>query len=173
MSFTEAMDNDLAMQPIFHNRCESQSRLLHSPEASFSGDKNSLASQEQGWNPGDITAPSSSDATWQQRPQRRLWSITTHLTACFLVCVLLVASALGSALLILTASYENTGICDASGNFNLAWFDSTYSTPSFWSPSRAFQITLGFGAMSFANAKLIDVAWDIVSETCSTSVLQL
>lgn len=32
-----------------------------------------------------------------------------------------------------------------------------------WTTSGVFEITLGFGSLSFANAKLIDVIWDIVS----------
>ena len=172
MSSTEAMDTDLTMQPIFHNRCESQSRLLHSPEASIPGETNLVASQEQGWKPGDITAPSSSDASWQRRSRRKLWSTTIHSTAFLLVCGLVVASTLGSVLLVFNTTYygfssSTVVFCDSSGNFN-----PSQNNPSFWSPSRAFQITLGFGAMSFSNAKLIDVAWDIVSETFSTSLLQ-
>lgn len=34
---------------------------------------------------------------------------------------------------------------------------------NFWKPSDFFQITLGFGALSFTVAKIIDVSWDIVS----------
>jgi hypothetical protein len=32
-----------------------------------------------------------------------------------------------------------------------------------WTTSGAFEITLAFGNLSFANAKLIDVIWDVVS----------
>ena len=32
-----------------------------------------------------------------------------------------------------------------------------------WAISGAFEITLAFGNLSFANAKLIDVIWDVVS----------
>jgi hypothetical protein len=36
---------------------------------------------------------------------------------------------------------------------------------SYWSRKGFFQITLAFGKLSFDNAKLIDVVWDVVSGT--------
>ena len=166
------------MQPIFHNRSESESRLLHSPDATAHGRENSVASQEQVLTPGSTSAPSRSDAAWQRRSRRKLWSPSIHSTACLLVFGLVVASILGSVMLILPNSHEFQVIslpnsygfispCDTSGNFN-----PTSNIPSFWSPSRAFQITMGFGAMSFSSAKLIDVAWDFVSGVCIRCFLQ-
>ena len=169
MSFTEATDSDLAMQPIFYNRSESESRLLHSPDAIAHGRENSVASQEQVLTPGSPSAPSRSDAAWQRRSRRELWSPTIHSTACLLVFGLVFASTTGLIMFILPLSYNYgfMSICDTSGNFN-----PTSNIPSFWSPSRAFQITMGFGAMSFSSAKLIDVAWDVVSGVCTRCFLQ-
>jgi hypothetical protein len=64
-----------------------------------------------------------------------------------------------------------------SRSFDYWWPDDTTISPclpdgSFsmkpylynpWAISGAFEITLAFGTLSFANAKLIDVIWDVVS----------
>jgi hypothetical protein len=34
-----------------------------------------------------------------------------------------------------------------------------------WAVSGMFQISMGFGAMSFSDAKLLDVVWDVVSQS--------
>jgi hypothetical protein len=47
--------------------------------------------------------------------------------------------------------------CQGDGSFRLN--PRTYST---WSSSGFFQITLGGGAFTFAQAKAIDIVWDIV-----------
>ncbi|EFQ29676.1 uncharacterized protein GLRG_04820 [Colletotrichum graminicola M1.001] len=47
--------------------------------------------------------------------------------------------------------------CQPDGNFDV--FQNAYNL---WSASGFFQITLGWGRLSFADAKAIDVAWDIV-----------
>ena len=49
------------------------------------------------------------------------------------------------------------GICEPDGTFNAG-----LKTYSYWSPSEAFQITIGFGALPFSRVKFIDVAWDVV-----------
>jgi hypothetical protein len=48
------------------------------------------------------------------------------------------------------------GSCYPDGNFR---FLQDYNP---WATSGLFQITMGFGLMSFSNAKLIDVIWDVV-----------
>ena len=48
--------------------------------------------------------------------------------------------------------------CQADGSFRLD--PRTYSM---WSSSGFFQITLGGGNLTFAEAKAIDVIWDVVS----------
>jgi hypothetical protein len=55
--------------------------------------------------------------------------------------------------------------CRPDGSFSL---DPT--TYNYWDSSGFFQVTLGFGDLSFTQAKAIDVVWDIVSNTmrCST-----
>lgn len=47
--------------------------------------------------------------------------------------------------------------CQPDGRFGL---DSYYNV---WDLSGIFQITMGFGALSFSNAKLLDAVWDVVS----------
>jgi hypothetical protein len=48
--------------------------------------------------------------------------------------------------------------CQPGGRF------SPYASPySPWASADIFKITLGFGAMSFAQAKIIDIVWDLVS----------
>jgi hypothetical protein len=37
------------------------------------------------------------------------------------------------------------------------------STYNYWSKSGFFQITLGFGSLTFSEAKAIDIVWDVVS----------
>ena len=48
--------------------------------------------------------------------------------------------------------------CQADGSFRL--IPRTYSM---WSSSGFFQITLGGGHLTFAEAKAIDIIWDVVS----------
>lgn len=97
-----------------------------------------------------------------QRRRRRKWrSIANHCNACCWV------SGALTALIILplfgvTYSYgggdvPTFGFCQPNGKFNTGLEPVTA-----WSPSAAFQITLGFGSMSFSTAKFIDVIWDVV-----------
>ena len=54
--------------------------------------------------------------------------------------------------------------CMPDGSFDAA--SSTrhgYNTYNYWKSSGFFQITLGFGVMSFTEAKILDISWDIVS----------
>src|SRR3569833_514602 len=48
--------------------------------------------------------------------------------------------------------------CKPDGSFNPHWI--SYDV---WSISGFFQITMGFGALTFTQAKVIDVIWDVVS----------
>ena len=116
------------------------------------------------------TLPSS--LAWQRRPKRKYRSASIHSAACLTVFALFIASTLGVLLLIRRwdLSFKTVNACDAGGNF----VTGTVSAPgptSFWAPSKAFQITLGFGPMSFRKAKLIDVAWDIVGRCFHTEGL--
>lgn len=54
---------------------------------------------------------------------------------------------------------ENTA-CQPDGSFRLQ--PDTYSM---WSSTGFFQITIGGGNLTFAQAKLIDIVWDIVSRS--------
>ncbi len=58
-------------------------------------------------------------------------------------------------------SYQFTGgtTCLPDGRFAL---DSSYSL---WDISGLFQITMGFGSLSFSNAKLLDAIWDVVRDS--------
>jgi hypothetical protein len=41
-------------------------------------------------------------------------------------------------------------------------FDTSGTTYNVWKPSNVFEVTIGFGELSFGVAKLIDVIWDVV-----------
>jgi hypothetical protein len=49
--------------------------------------------------------------------------------------------------------------CRPDGTFTP--FTESYYTS--WSPAGFFQITMGFGELSFTQAKVVDIAWDLVS----------
>lgn len=53
------------------------------------------------------------------------------------------------------------GFCMPDGSFS-----TNPSGYNIWKSSGFFQITLGFGHMSFALAKFIDIAFDVVSRLC-------
>jgi hypothetical protein len=55
-------------------------------------------------------------------------------------------------------SLYRASACQPDGKFSI--FRDTYS---WWAPSSFFQITLGFGNLDFAQAKAVDIAWDVVS----------
>jgi hypothetical protein len=64
----------------------------------------------------------------------------------------------------LSGVYETFGFvanrvaCQPDGNFDLYTKDYHY-----WSMLGFFQITIGYGHLSFTQAKIIDIIWDIVS----------
>lgn len=98
------------------------------------------------------------------RGRRRKWrSIANHCNACCLVAGAIIALVI-VPLVGLRSNYfgdelPSFGFCEPDGNFNTG-----LETVTVWSPSKAFQITLGFGSMSFSKAKFIDIMWDIVGE---------
>ncbi|CAI6336751.1 unnamed protein product [Periconia digitata] len=64
------------------------------------------------------------------------------------------------AVVILVTSYgllSDEGACGPDGDFRVD--PSTYKS---WSPSAFFQVTLSGGPLTFAQAKAIDVTWDII-----------
>jgi hypothetical protein len=67
---------------------------------------------------------------------------------------------LGYWMLILVLSWllnvEGDQYCDPGGNFNINGSDDQ------WVPKHFFQITVGFGDITFSQAKVIDICWDIV-----------
>ena len=63
--------------------------------------------------------------------------------------------------LIATIYTQSNFACKPDGSFSV--LDDTPF--SYWSSSGFFQITLGFGTLSFSQAKIIDVIWDIVRFT--------
>ena len=161
------VDTGVAMRPLLHVSDESQSRLLQPPSITVIGDMTSVASMSK---PRSITVSPQGPVTWQRRPQRRVWSTSLHCTACILVFGLVTISIMAPALLSFRSFQDQYDIswyeptCDGGGNFQPP---RASSLPSFWSPSKVFQITMGFGTMSFSNAKIIDVVWDIVCEACT------
>jgi hypothetical protein len=101
-------------------------------------------------------------STFAHRGRRRKWrSIANHCNACFLVAGAVVALAVlplvGLPLNYFGDEFPSFGFCEPDGNFNTG-----LETVSVWSSSKAFQITLGFGSMSFPTAKFIDIVWDVV-----------
>jgi hypothetical protein len=97
-----------------------------------------------------------------QRRRRRKWrSITSHCNACCCVSGVLVALIIlplfGVTYNYVGGDVPTFGFCEPNGNFNTG-----LESVSIWSPSTAFQITLGFGSMSFSTAKFIDIIWDVV-----------
>ena len=50
--------------------------------------------------------------------------------------------------------------CQPDGRFEFSLYYTYYIV---WDLSGIFQITMGFGALSFSNAKLLDAVWDVVS----------
>lgn len=56
------------------------------------------------------------------------------------------------------ANAFTNGYCLPDGRFAL---ESRYSL---WHISGIFQISMGFGELSFSNAKLVDTLWDVVSD---------
>lgn len=54
-------------------------------------------------------------------------------------------------------TFNIEGACFPDGSFNAG-----YNSYNFWSTCGIFQITLGFGELSFSTVKLIDVVWDVV-----------
>lgn len=83
---------------------------------------------------------------------------------CWSSCLL---TYLAFALLSPTSLYSQTRTaCLPDGNFDV-YFDS-YSP---WATEGTFQITMAYGAISFGQAKAIDVVWDVVSRLLSAILL--
>ncbi|KAI2621152.1 hypothetical protein GGR54DRAFT_90698 [Hypoxylon sp. NC1633] len=82
-----------------------------------------------------------------------LWTLFVVWTMAMLGCLIyLIQYGLDSSIANGTQS-----ACSADGNFHL--FITEYSS---WAASGFFEITLGFGNLSFTQAKVIDIAWDII-----------
>jgi hypothetical protein len=64
------------------------------------------------------------------------------------------------------ASQFTGDTCLPDGRFSLG------SNYSLWDISGIFQISMGFGAFSFSNAKLLDAVWDVVSDQSDTNTLE-
>jgi hypothetical protein len=113
--------------------------------------------------PGKRSEESTKAKATRKQPhgrERAFWYITTHTAACLAVVGLYSALVFGTVE-ILNGWYQEPfdltyAFCDAGGNYHFE------STPSFWAPSQAFQISLAFGSMSFSTAKIVDVVWDVV-----------
>lgn len=43
---------------------------------------------------------------------------------------------------------------------------------NWWSADGIFEITIGFGSMSFAQAKIVDIIWDVVSSPLASCITQ-
>jgi hypothetical protein len=62
---------------------------------------------------------------------------------------------------ILSSIWDPSGACTPDGDFTL--HPDRYS---YWSSSSFFQITFGSGPLTFAEAKAIDIIWDVVRLSC-------
>jgi hypothetical protein len=71
-------------------------------------------------------------------------------------------------MMILHADAVNSRASQPDGSFRI--LPENYS---YWSQSGFFQITLGYGTFSFAQAKLVDVSWDVVSSSMCRVIAQL
>lgn len=84
-----------------------------------------------------------------------------------------------SLLLLAAMEPETDTACMPDGSFHLytqstVYFSgSGYLSINYWDLHDFFQITLGFGALSFSEAKIIDVSWDIVSAAWSLRLRSL
>ena len=65
-----------------------------------------------------------------------------------------------------SAQYFAPGACRPDGSFNALGY--SYNE---WAFSGFFQITLGFGALSFTKVKAFSIIWDMVSSTKSTQTI--
>lgn len=132
-----------------HARSKSQVELLQTP---VPDETTSLASEDKD--------SDTKTKRWRIRsPPRDLWATTRHLSALLGIAGLFIASVYQ----ILRARSFNlapASVCDSGGNFQLSNEDQ-----SFWSMSGAFEISTRFGNFTFAHAKLIDIAWDMVFST--------
>lgn len=54
---------------------------------------------------------------------------------------------------------DNTFALPSADGYSYSYSDNTYSV---WRPSNPFEVTMGFGNLSFGIAKLVDVIWDVV-----------
>lgn len=82
---------------------------------------------------------------------------------CWSSCLL---TYLAFALLSPTVLYfQTTTACLPDGNFNI--YSDSYSP---WATEGTFQITMAYGAISFGQAKVIDVIWDVVSLLLSVAL---
>lgn len=62
-------------------------------------------------------------------------------------------------------SSEYWNYCAPDGSFSL-------KPTNPWNPDWAFQIVLAFGSLSFTQAKVVDIVWDIVSSKDSPGLNQ-
>jgi hypothetical protein len=71
------------------------------------------------------------------------------------------------AIILVSLIFTNSVFLTYEGSFSPCLPDGSFSlTPDKYNPwtvSDALEITFGFGNLSFAKAKLIDVIWDVVS----------
>ena len=150
--------NSIPRKPVAHHaRNESRTKLSPSPIILEVGETASLDTDDTDAKAELTGTRANSRPKRLCLPSRSSWLTLKHWLATLCIVGLIIASILASQKITGYGLLAETQICDSSGNFRLQ------PGNSFWSPSRAFEITLSFGRFSFANAKFIDVAWDIVS----------
>ena len=80
------------------------------------------------------------------------WTFCLSVFSCLALCLAYVLA------LSQNATFSDLTACRPDGEFSLESYDYNY-----WDTSGFFQITLGFGALEFSQAKAVDVVWDVVS----------
>ena len=153
-----------------HTHSASYDGLLKSPTTPDGIETSSLVSGKE---EVKVTQPENNETGHQLKGlhwwQQVAWPRALYVLATLTVIGLMVGSLITPVLLrsspdytYLTSPQIFRTTCDSSGNFRITG-PNLGKVPQLQSPSGAFEITLGFGDMTFSNAKLIDVVWDVVS----------
>jgi hypothetical protein len=80
------------------------------------------------------------------------WTFCLSVFVCLALCLAYVLAISEDA------SFHGLTACRPDGEFSLEPYKYNY-----WDASGYFQITIGFGTLSFSEAKVVDIVWDIVS----------
>lgn len=107
-------------------------------------------------------------AAKETRPARVQWRRLGKWTLFYVWLSILVYAIFTLTILSAWRILSQVGACQPDGKFSA--FSDTYN---WWSGAGFFQITLAFGKLSFAQAKVVDVIWDMVSLPLPTYISRL